>query len=156
MNWTGTFLFDFLLYTCYIWRYVTVCVIPVKDLSQQTICTSPWPSHADSQRLRVSAALNGAFNSQRTKEKGKKQVGKEGGQHDAISPLQTPRGQKQLLSLSVWPSCGRCRTTSLRFAYGYLDKEALIQVSRGASHFDWSICWVHRLFWVMLCWKVIL
>lgn len=40
---------------------------------------------------RVTAALEGAFSSQQTKEKKKKQVEKEGGQHDAISPLQTPK-----------------------------------------------------------------
>lgn len=24
--------------------------------------------------------------------------------------------------------------------YGYIDNEALMQVSRGASHFDWPMC----------------
>ncbi|CAB1431122.1 unnamed protein product [Pleuronectes platessa] len=42
------------------------------------------------------------------------------------------RGREK--SERVWPSCGQCRTTSLRFTYGYLDKDALIQVSRDTGY----------------------
>lgn len=65
-------------------------------------------------------------------------MGKEGGQHDAISPLQTPEDkssfspfQSGLVVVNAGPLCS---------TYGYPDKEALIQVSRGARHLDWSVC----------------
>lgn len=65
-------------------------------------------------------------------------MGKEGGQHDAISPLQTPEDKSSFSPFQcglVVANAGPPRST-----YGYLDKEALMQVSRGASHFDWSVC----------------
>ena len=126
------------------------CIIPVNitthnlHLSLALTCwyllwgyQPPW--------MWVSATLNVAFSRQQTKERERSRWGS-GRSARCYQSITDQRGQKQLLSLSVWPSCGQCRTTSLRFTYGYLDKDALIQVSRGAIHFDWSVCWVQRLF----------
>lgn len=62
-------------------------------------------------------------------------MGKEGGQRDAISPLQTPEDKS---SFSPFQS-GLVVANAEKLACTR-DKEALIQVSRGASHFDWSVC----------------
>lgn len=114
----------------------------VPHLLQHTICTSPCPSVADRQKLRVSATLNGPFNSQQPKTRmGRIEAGGEVGKSArCYQSITDPQGQKQLLSLTVWPSCGHCLVTSLCSTYGCPGKEALMQVSKGASHFDCSVC----------------
>lgn len=65
-------------------------------------------------------------------------MGKEGGQHNAISPLQTTEDKSKFFpfqsGLDVADVKPLCST------YGYPHKEALKQVSRSAIHSDWPVC----------------
>lgn len=92
-----------------------LCILPITfpHLSLQTIGTSlNLPSLANSQRLRVSLTLNGAFTTSRLK-RGKETGGEGGRSARCYQSIIDPRGQKQVLSLSVWPRCGQCKITVL-------------------------------------------
>lgn len=65
-------------------------------------------------------------------------MGKEGRQHDDISPLQTTEDKSKFSPFQSGLDVTNAKP--LRSTYGYLNKEALKQVSRSAIHFDWPVC----------------